>query len=81
MRVFKGDTVIIRLNSVFDAMGFHKVQGKVASVRADGVSFLCKQTGAYETVDFNDGTWTVISADTERLLKREYNPWDQSEAA
>jgi len=55
----KGDTVCIEGNDIFKMMGFDKVHGDVFSIRpnGEGCAIKCKETGATETGDFDDGVW------------------------
>ena len=57
----KGDLVAIENNSIFEMMGHEVVTGTVITLRGDnsGFSIKCQETGAMETVDFNDGIITV----------------------
>jgi hypothetical protein len=59
----KGQKVKITGNEIFSYMGLKTVTGEVFLVRADGsgATIKCKETGAMETADFDDGIWVAVS--------------------
>ena len=59
----KGDRIEVLECSIFELMGYDKITGTIESFHSNdlGCSIHCDQTGAFESVNWNDGKITLIN--------------------